>query len=372
MTVLYITADTIGMNTGGGQVTKYETEALAKAFPDQQRISIDRVWINELKISRESIPEPWCWDEYLHNRLTTTDAPDKFRLAHFYAGTFPKTIGYLKSTGCKICYTVAAHDVSISKTEHEILGLQFPYTHLTDPVLWDRYSSGYLDADAIIVPGLAPYETVQRQYKFKYGKNRDNVFVIPHGLVWPTTEPKRPHPSAKFRVGYLGALGPDKGVPYLLQAWERLNYPHDACELVIAGKQATMDFRPTARYFAPWSNIQLAGWQEDVSNFYDSIDVYVQPSATEGFGLEVIEAMAHTRPVICSKNAGAADCVPENWRYNYTDIDGLALLIDLNRSIKERATWDWYLQWREMASQYTWDKIQTRYIEVWKSLLNQS
>jgi len=46
------------------------------------------------------------------------------------------------------------------------------------------------------------------------------VEVIPHG----TTIPKevKPLPS-DYTVGYLGALGPDKGVLYLILAWDFAN-----------------------------------------------------------------------------------------------------------------------------------------------------
>lgn len=367
MTVLYIAADKIGDNTGGGQVTNHESAMMCVLNKRVEVIGRDTIQKWSLNSKDIELHEPWCWDEMLCPNLQVSSR--MYKLAHFYAGAFPKTIQYLKSTGCKICYTVAAHDVAISKMEHEKLGFPFPYPHLTQPDLWERYSDGYLNADAIIVPGKAPFLTVQKQYYARYGKARGNVFVVPHGLIWPTSEPKRPPSQGKFIVGYLGALGPDKGVPYLLQAWEHLNYPHDQFELVIAGKDATEAYRPVVQHFAPQSNVRLAGWQENISDFYNSIDLYIQMSSTEGFGLEVIEAMAHARPVICSRNAGAADCVPKQWTYDYQDVESLATLIDLARSVKECASWNWYLEWRQMASQYTWDKIQPRYIEVWKTLL---
>ena len=42
-------------------------------------------------------------------------------------------------------------------------------------------------------------------------------------------------------------------------------------------------------------NIYLRGAVEDVSEVYDNCSLFVQPSASEGFGIEVLEAMAHGR-----------------------------------------------------------------------------
>ncbi len=109
----------------------------------------------------------------------------------------------------------------------------------------------------------------------------------------------------------------------------------------------------------------MMGWVDDTSSFYDRISLYVQPSATEGFGLEILEAMAHGRLAIASEGAGAVDLALS--RFPVGDVSRLAELIDSFkkdannlRVMGERA--------REKAQDFTWDKVREMYKQVWRSM----
>jgi glycosyltransferase involved in cell wall biosynthesis len=55
--------------------------------------------------------------------------------------------------------------------------------------------------------------------------------------------------------------------------------------------------------------VELLGHVDDVRTFHDQIDIYVQPSRTEGLPCAVIEAMAMRRPVIATDVPGNRDAV---------------------------------------------------------------
>ena len=55
--------------------------------------------------------------------------------------------------------------------------------------------------------------------------------------------------------------------------------------------------------------VEMLGQVTDIQAFYDSLDVYVQPSRTEGLPCAVIEAMAMERPVIATNVPGNRDAV---------------------------------------------------------------
>ncbi len=344
MSLLYITADEVGKpNHGGGSVTWNEWEALCSLGESKM---MDR---NCMNVRRE---EPWGWDEsarYAANQYSIVgyECP---KLAHFYAGTFTKTVAYLRNGGAKVSYTAAAHDIEASKREHSLLQIPFNYPHLTDPALWKRYVGGYLAADLVICPSTHSAECMRR-----YGCK--NIKVIPHGVDLP----KEIAPLPKvFTVGCLGAVhGPDKGLIYLLQAWKQLNYK-DA-QLIIAGPHSQSQFVQDLCHKYGGGRIWLRGWVDNVSNFYNDISLYVQPSVTEGFGIEVLEAMAHERPVLCSTGAGAVDVVEHWWRYQPLDIEQLASKIDTVRGS--------FVGRYQEAKNYTWDKIKQLYVETWKELL---
>lgn len=340
--LLYITADRIGTETGGGIVTHHELVALCQIA---ETTVLDANWL--------CYPGDTVWqpDE---RALEWVKRGPEIKLAHFYSGTFTRTIEYLKSKGTKISYTAAAHNIDVSRKEHEKLGIPFQYPHLTDPDLWNRYVGGYRNADRIICPSTHSADCMR-----SYGC--DSVSVIPHGVHLP--EATKPLP-ATFTVGYLGAIGPDKGIRYLLQAWKELNYA-DATLVITGGQSNTPWMHHLIKEFGG-GNIQLRGWVKNVSDFYNSISLYAQPSISEGFGIEVLEAMAHGRPVICSKGAGAHDiCL-----FQYTrpgDVEDLKLGIRHHRSLLDLNQTG--IHNRQKAEQYTWDKIRECYIQEWRSML---
>lgn len=368
MSYLYLTADKVGAASGGGKVTQEESTALFDLAVECGEEC--QIWgRDELTILPPGDDEPWRWD--LTAALKLPLPSDIYfecmkypKLAHVYAGTFTKTIELLKRHNCKVSYTAAAHDVFASHTEHLKLGLDFNYPHLTDPNLWHRYVSGYRQADVVICPSQHSAECMK-----KYGCER--IEIIPHGVDIPeeVTEPARLKNKyiQRFVVGYLGAVGPDKGLIYLLQAWKKLDWRDGL--LALAGRDSQSDFVRSLidAVGINHDRILCMGWLDHSRDLYNSIDLYIQPSVTEGFGIEVLEAMAHGRAVLCSDGAGAADVVPDTWRFPAANADALAEKIDqfrkANLGLMGRVG-------RELAKAYEWRHIRKQYQEVWKTLLS--
>lgn len=359
---LYITADEIATPTGGGVVTKHEAAALLHITNPTEPFAI----CSPSHEQREACAgDPFQLDKVLcdlvqqamqrHEKTPT--------LAHCYSGCLSQTVTYLKSLGIPVTYTAAAHDVKVSREEHEALGFAYDYPHLNDPKLWQEYLKGYLLADRVIVPSRHSFQ-VMKEFGVEEGKLR----IIPHGVHIPREE-IAPYP-AMFTVGYLGAIGPDKGLKYLLQAWKELNYK-DAL-LILAGRDST---HPVVdhwiRKFGGGAIFQ-AGWQDKVSSFYNNISLYIQPSASEGFGIEVLEAMAHGRPVLCSTGAGACDVVPHQFCFKARD---MKVIVDRFRLFRGGTTEKPFpleenaKVWRERARLFTWEIIHKMYQTVWSELL---
>ncbi len=344
---VYLTVDRVGSNTGGGIVTYNELEAL-KSLGETIPITVNHAIPS---------PDPFHEDREILWRLQRElkKHPDhQLGIAHCYAGCLSETVHWLKANNWKVTYTCAAHDIEISKREHEKLGVPFTYPHLVDPELWQRYSQGYRDADVLIVPSSVSAKTVTKQGR------TGRIEVISHGVNLP--EKVVPLPSF-FKVGYLGAIGPDKGIIYLLQAWKKLNYK-DAM-LVIAGRQSTDPCMVEMVKKFGGGSVHLLGWVENVSDFYNGVSLYIQPSCTEGFGIEVAEAMSHGRLAICSEGAGASDVVAKKWRFPAADPDALAEKIQEAR--KEHLS-DMMGQLLITSRFYTWDEIRQKYVDLWRNL----
>lgn len=347
---LYLTADQVGIPTGGGAVTFHESEAM-RSLSEKDFKLVSREQLQLLAIAGAG--EPWLWDYLAYHCFGNI-----VKLAHIYAGTFSGCVKKLKENKAKVSYTAAAHDIQLSKAEHEKLGILYDYPHLTDAKLWEQYLYGYKNADILICPSLNSREVMRA-----FGCN-NRIEVIPHGVDIP--ECVTPLPK-QFTVGYLGAYGPDKGVRYLLEAWKKLDYK-DAT-LVLAGRDSASSFVLSLIQYFGGGNIHLKGWVDNVADFYSSISCYVQPSVTEGFGIEVLEAHAHGRLALCSEGAGAADSVYTNHTFMPANVDDLAEHINYQKQQGEDYLRFQGERYRERAMNYTWDKIRQRYIELWKGMM---
>lgn len=354
MTSLYVTADAIGTPTGGGKVTLNEASALESLGEETH------IW----QFPEE--PRPWGADLAASSRLEATPDYCPAR-AHFYSGTFTKTIAILKVRGTRITYTAAAHDIGVSRQEHELLGIPFDYPHLTDPAQWDEYVRGYLEADMVVCPSNYSAEIMR-------GYGCTNVVVIPHGFDPAPHARPAPIPE-RFVVGYLGQPGPDKGLRYLLEAWNlwnlarsgesRAGAPSSDALLMIAGR-GTQGLLPMVRDLVRCGSIYVRGEVAEPGDLYDACCVYVQPSASEGFGCEVIEARAHGRPVICSDGAGAYDHATE-------------VIPARDPAALARAISGWHSRWligpqgligwakRHAMERLTWTDVRARYTRLFST-----
>jgi glycosyltransferase involved in cell wall biosynthesis len=340
---LFVTSDRIGAPSGGGLVTHQEHLALSG--------------LGELKTyGRDQIPGgPTVWSD---DDWVCSNVSEHPKLAHFYAGTFSRFVNFLKGRGAKVTYTAAAHSIGESRAAHQELGLPFEYPHLTEPSLWRRYVQGYLSADKVICPSRLSAE-VMKGYGVK------DVTVIPHGVDFDPAEP--PVPPERFTLGYLGAIGPDKGLATLLRAWKMLGY-RDA-SLKIAGAHSASQFVSRLLEVVGGGNVELVGWVASPARFYEGLSAYVQPSRSEGFGIEVLEAMERGRVAIASKGAGASELVPLGFTFAAKSVEELAAQIDRAKTAGRDSLARWGALMRKESADYTWDKIRARYQELWRQML---
>jgi len=350
MISLYCTADTIGTETGGGIVTRNELEALDSV--SQVSLVLSQKIIAPARFRQPDSP-------FLYDYFALEQTKDKhFDIAHFYSWTFTQTVSRLKSQGTKVTYTVAAHDRKVTVEEFARMGLDYPFHHIKDDDLWQIYSEGYRLADVIIAPS-------KKSAEFLKSEGCKKVVVIPHG----TDLPKQVIPMPKrFDVGYLGAVGPDKGLIYLIQAWAKLNYPDSS--LILAGS-GTETLEPFVRHVADKANFVLLGRVSSPSELYNACSVYCQPSVVEGFGIGVLEAMAHGRPVIASEGAGASDLVDNGVNGFVVPIrspEAIAEKVNLMKSMPHYDLIQMGQKARKKARNYTWGRIRRRYADAFAAL----
>lgn len=349
MNCLYLTGAKIGLETGDGVVTFHEHKALSQLG---ETTVLERMDIHP-DVYRQPI-SPFLFDFFADVQIN-----QKYDHCHIYGGPYPLTVEKLKRDGCTVSITIPAHDRKTSIEEYEKWVGDYPYHHVRDPYLWSLHVKYMNLADSIVCPSTRSKRILEEE------DVETPITVIPHGTEIPDTVAPLPN---DFSVAYLGVAGADKGLSYLMQAWSKLNY--DDAELAFAG-EGTEKLAPIVRQVAKHGKFRLMGRVDNIRDVFDQCSVYVQPSINEGFGITALEAMAHGRPVIVSRGAGSADCVTDavnGFTVPAADSGAIATMIqwfkdypDKVQKLGDNA--------RETAKKYSWDKIRSRYVEHFKSIV---
>lgn len=113
-------------------------------------------------------------------------------------------------------------------------------------------------------------------------------------------------PASAVCVGAVGNLYPVKGHTHLLTAFSRLLSQHPEAYLVLVGRGGEeQKLREQVRTLQiPEDRVLFTGFRRDIENILNGLDIYVQPSLSEGHPLAVLEAMSLGLPVIASRVGG--------------------------------------------------------------------
>lgn len=221
-------------------------------------------------------------------------------------------------------------------------------------------------ADFIIVLS----ENVRKYFRNEY--KRDTVY-IPNGVnspsvVKPNIIKKKNGLNGKDYILYLGRIVPEKGIHYLIDAYNNLSCKK---KLVIAGAASdTNDYYLTLKEKAKDNNnIIFTGFVQgkELSELYSSAYIYVLPSDLEGMPLSLLEAMSYGNCCLTSDIPECKDVINNNGfvfkKSNISDLEKMiSYLCDNPDVVKE---------YRKMSknyvlSKYNWDFICSETIKLYE------
>jgi glycosyltransferase involved in cell wall biosynthesis len=242
--------------------------------------------------------------------------------------------------GVFICDRGSTHhsyQAAIVAGEFQRWGLDPPRTDPRDTV---REETIYDVADAITVPS-----SFSRRSFIEMGVPAEKVHTIPYGVRLEAFARIADPRTDTFNVLFAGHVSLRKGIPYLLEAFAKLNHP--AKRLRIAGSMAPEIKQLLTRL--PHQSVEFLGSvpQADLPKIMSESHVLVLPSIEDGFGLVMSQAMACGCPVIASTNTGGEDLFAdgvEGFIVPIRDVDALANRMqrlmddpDLQRRMSEAA-----------------------------------
>lgn len=117
-------------------------------------------------------------------------------------------------------------------------------------------------------------------------------------------------------IGIIGRISKMKGQLFLVESLMKLKQKGIDIELLIFGSATVNDpecqnynkvLHETVRQNKLEDKVHFVGHQDDVSLFYNAVDVFVLASHSETFGMVTIEAMLSKLPIIATKSGGTGE-----------------------------------------------------------------
>lgn len=269
--------------------------------------------------------------------------------------------------------------------------LNVPYTIelCTDP--WDCYIN-YGWKGKLLAPWIT-YKTKQEvknalnviyvtnKYLQKYYPCRhntisiSNVECIPDPAIAKLKQKKyySIDKNDKIVVGTAGALLPFKGQKYVIEAMNILKNKgifNIYYKLAGNGKDKQKLYTLAHKYGLD-DRIKFCGPlnENQMKDFYDTLDIYVQPSLQEGLPRTVIEAMSRGLCCIGSRTAGIPELLPENRIFPKKDSYAIAKMLETIS--KKDMIADSCRNYME-AQKYDKNILEKRRIKFFKSILSKS
>jgi glycosyltransferase involved in cell wall biosynthesis len=253
-------------------------------------------------------------------------------------------------------YVVPPSRAPLVATVHDLLFLTYPdhYTWHSRAVLRRGLELARRHARLVICPSRATMDACRAA-----GIGSERLRLVPWGVRARTIEGseseeiRRRYAIERPYVLFCGTREPRKNLRRVLEAFRRLDRP--GLELVLAGPEgwkedltsgvATLEGRVRSLGFVP---------PDDLDALYTGAVAAVYPSLAEGFGLPVLEAMAHGVPVVTSAGKATEEVAGDAaLLVDPLDVDAIAgamervledreLAVSLGAAAKERAasfTW---------------------------------
>jgi glycosyltransferase involved in cell wall biosynthesis len=154
-----------------------------------------------------------------------------------------------------------------------------------------------------------------------------HIDVVGYGLAGGTGSAGRPAYAGRYL--FVGSVGLRKGVPLLLEAWDRSGLAGEGCVLDVAGRKLDPDVEALCRRTAGVRrHIDISS--AALSTLFRQADALVSPSYCEGFGRVLIEAAAVGLPFLATRTGAVDDILGPGlaaWRVEADDLDGYTALL---------------------------------------------
>lgn len=118
------------------------------------------------------------------------------------------------------------------------------------------------------------------------------------------------------------------------------------------------------------NRVHFLGYRNDVERIVKTVDIYVQSSHWEGFGIAALEAMASEIPVIASDVAGLSEVVDDGGVL-FPKGDHISLANEIKNIFSSKEKYNKIAKkCKEKSGKFSIDKMIDNYVKIYSELLN--
>lgn len=201
-----------------------------------------------------------------------------------------------------------------------VLSMHLNYEKMELP-FWRRiYGNTVLGASARRAKAyIAISEYAGETYIEKFGLPQQRLYVAPLGFNpynGQLLNQNFQQPISDPYLLFVSTLYPHKQVDFLIRVFRKVSDQRPDLKLAIIGRDfngAITALKRLAKSMDLQNQIYFSGAisDEELEHWYMNAQLFVFPSLIEGFGLSVLEAMAHGIPVVASKKTSIPEVVGE-------------------------------------------------------------
>lgn len=146
------------------------------------------------------------------------------------------------------------------------------------------------------------------EYLVRSGIPKSQISVVYNGSDYPKPAPRQ---HKRLVIGSLGRLHFVKGYDLLIRAFALLENKRLRLKLAGVGDELE-NLKKLAVELGVSDRVEFVGYKSDVFEFLKSIDIYAQPSRSEGFGVALVEAMSQNLPVVVTPAGAMTEIVTDS------------------------------------------------------------
>lgn len=174
--------------------------------------------------------------------------------------------------------------------------------------------------------------------------------------------------SQRINIGMAGSFTDQKNQDVLVRALPRL--PKNVYLIFAGDGPRRFEVEQLAYNLGVDNRVLFLGNVNDMPSYYNDIDIYIQSSHWEGFGLTVVEAMASGLPCLGSNVPGLSEVIGDGQAlFDNNDIEKLTSLI--KKLIVSNADYERYSKFSlDRASKFSIDNTLYNYEKIYRGVIS--